>query len=33
MSSNKHIAQQIGSAVPVLLAEALGDHIAGSVNS
>lgn len=30
--SNKHIAQQIGNAVPVLLAEALGSHIAGSVN-
>jgi DNA (cytosine-5)-methyltransferase 1 len=28
--SNKHIAQQIGNAVPVALAEALGQHIASS---
>ena len=30
--SNKHVAQQIGNAVPVLLAEALGNHIASSVS-
>ncbi len=29
---NKHIAQQIGNAVPVLLAEVLGGHIVSLVN-